>query len=88
VPKPPGRSPEFFYTGGIFQKLIYPFTFEQGWEEFFGALISASFMPDEDHPLYPNLERAARGVFARFSSEGRLQGEGATELYIGRPEEK
>jgi SAM-dependent methyltransferase len=86
VPKPPGRQPpEFFYPGGSFQKLIYPFSYEQSWEEFIGALISASFMPDEDHPLYPNLERAARGVFARFSRGGRLHGEGATELYIGQP---
>jgi ubiquinone/menaquinone biosynthesis C-methylase UbiE len=87
APKPPRKQPpEFFYTGGSFQKLIYPFTYEQGWEEFFGALISASFMPDEGHPLYPNLERAARGVFARFSRGGRLRGEGATELYIGQPD--
>ena len=86
APKQPAKQPpEFFYAGGSFQKLSFPFSYEQSWEEFLGALISASFMPDEDHPLYPNLERAARGVFARFSSEGRLQGEGATELYIGRP---
>lgn len=86
APKPPGRQPpEFFYPGGIFEKLIFKFSYEQSWEEFLGAMLSASFMPDEDHPLYPNLERAARSVFVRFSSEGRLQGEGATELYIGQP---
>ena len=41
-------------------------------------------MPDEEHPLYPNLERAARRVFDRFSSDGLLHVRGATELYLGQ----
>ena len=41
-------------------------------------------MPNEDHPLYPRLERAARQVFERFSANGWLESRGATELCIGK----
>ena len=41
-------------------------------------------MADEDHPLYANLERAARRVFDRFSSGGLLKVREATELYLGQ----
>ena len=80
----------FYFGNGPFQKLIYPFQFRQGWEEFFGALTSASFMPDEDHPLFIKLEAEAQKVFSRYSDNGTLYGKvnvrGETELFIGQPE--
>jgi hypothetical protein len=51
---------------------------------FIGALISTSFMPDEDHPLYPKFEFAARGVFERYASGDFLEVRGETELLIGQ----
>jgi hypothetical protein len=64
--------------------MIYPFTLQETWNSFIGSLCSASFMPDEDHPLYPKLERAARRVFDRFRRGDLLTVHGATELYLGQ----
>jgi SAM-dependent methyltransferase len=86
-----GVSPEFHFGSGSFERLVFPFIFQQDWETFFGSLTSASYMPDENHPLYPKLETAARAVFERFCmlcSDGvpRLPpAKGDTELIIGRP---
>ena len=57
---------------------------QEPWEAFIGSLISASDMPDEDHPLYANLERAARRVFDRFRSGDLLEVRGETELCLGQ----
>jgi len=81
----PERKPVSYYYGGAdFRHEIYPFTLQEPWEAFIGSLCSASYMPDEDHPLYPNLERAARRVFERFRSGDLLTVHGATELVLGR----
>ncbi len=74
----------FYYGGGHFHRSAFPFTLCETWEVFLGALISASYAPDEDHPLYPRFERGARDVFARFSSEGEITIHGETELYLGQ----
>jgi hypothetical protein len=80
------RKPVRYYYGDAgFQTMTYPFTLQENWETFIGALCSASFMPDEDHPLYPNLERAARRVFDRFCCGDLLTVHGATELHLGQP---
>jgi SAM-dependent methyltransferase len=86
-----GVAPEFHFGSGSFERLVFPFTFQQDWETFFGSLTSASYMPDEEHLLYPKLETAALAVFERFCilcSDGvpRLPpAKGETELVIGRP---
>jgi ubiquinone/menaquinone biosynthesis C-methylase UbiE len=80
--RPEGKLPGYYY-GGTFQTRTYPFVLQEPWAVFLGALLSASDMPDEDHPLYPALERAARRVFDRFSSDGLLQVRGETELCLG-----
>lgn len=80
----PKTAPPSFYFGGPFETLRFPFTFEQDWQAFIGAQCSASFTPDEDHPLYPRFETAARSVFDRFSEDGRRRVQGITELMIGR----
>jgi SAM-dependent methyltransferase len=83
--RPPERKPVSYYYGDAdFERRVYPFTLQEPWEAFIGSLCSASYMPDEDHPLYPNLERAARRVFDRLSSDGVLAVHGATELYLGQ----
>ncbi len=82
---PAFRRPEAFYFGvAQYQKLVFPFSYQQDWESFIGSLCSASYMPDEDHPAYPRFEKAARQVFDRFSHNGLLPGCGETELLIGQ----
>jgi SAM-dependent methyltransferase len=84
--RPPDKKPVGFYYGHeAFQTKTFPFLFQQNWEEFIGAQLTASYMPDEDHPLYRNLESAARRVFEDFSADGWLEVRGETELVIGQP---
>jgi hypothetical protein len=84
--RPPDKKPVGFYYGHeAFQTKTFAFSFRQDREGFIGALLTASYMPDEDHPLYKNLERAARRVFDEFSADGWLEVRGETELVIGQP---
>lgn len=84
--RPAARKPLcFFYGSDDFQRLTFSFTIQETWEEFMGALSSASYSPPEDSPLYAKLERAAREVFDRFGSAGLLAVHGATELCLGQP---
>ena len=76
---------DFYYGYENFQRIFFPFSFQQNWEEFIGSLTSASYMPDEESSLYKNLECSARNVFDKYSVDGRLTVEGETELYIGQP---
>ncbi len=83
---PPEQKDMNFYFGhDHFHQMTFPFSFQQGWEEFIGSLTSASYMPDDDNPLYSNLENAARKVFDKFSVDGWLTVCGETELYLGQP---
>jgi SAM-dependent methyltransferase len=75
---------EFYFGQGVFQSLRFPFTFQQGWEAFLGAQLSASYNPDPDQLLYPDFVAAARQVFERFSQDGWLRVEGETRLIVGR----
>jgi len=86
VTERPKEKPSRFYFGNDeFQTFVFPFAFQQGWEEFFGTLTTVSFMPDEDHPLFPKLETEAKKVFSQYSNHGCWKVEGETELIIGRP---
>ena len=85
VTERPKEQPARFYFGhDDYQTFVFPFAFQQKWAAFMGSLTSASFMPDENHPLYPKLEAAAKQVFAQFSEDGFWTVEGETELIIGR----
>lgn len=79
------KSPGFYFGHDNFRKMTFPFRFAQNWEEFIGALTTASYMPDEDHPLFRKLESNAREIFSKFSNEGYWMVEGETELIIGQP---
>jgi ubiquinone/menaquinone biosynthesis C-methylase UbiE len=82
----PKEKPTCFYFGNHdFQRFVFPFAFYQGWEEFIGSLTTTSFMPDEDHPLFPKLEIEARKIFSQYSDHGIWKVEGETELIIGQP---
>ena len=86
----PREKPAQFYFGhaGI-EKRVYPFQIQQTWEEFIGAITSASFMPNENHPLFNKFEREAKKIFSQYSNNGRVNGSlvvsGKTELIIGQP---
>jgi ubiquinone/menaquinone biosynthesis C-methylase UbiE len=82
--EPPGLHTPMAYYLAEMQEFSFSFSQSQDWEIFLGGLLSASYMPAEDHPAYPNLERAARTVFERFSRGGRLETSGVTDLWVGK----
>jgi SAM-dependent methyltransferase len=81
---PARKLVDYYYNNGDFMKMAFSFALQQTWAEFMGSLATASYMPDEDNPLYVNLENAAKRVFDRFSSDGVLDVHGTTELYLGQ----
>jgi ubiquinone/menaquinone biosynthesis C-methylase UbiE len=83
--RPREKPTRFFFGNDEFQRFVFPFVFRQGWEEFLGTLITVSFMPDEDHPLFPRLETEARKIFSQYSDRGSWKVEGETELIVGQP---
>jgi SAM-dependent methyltransferase len=84
IRRPESKPAGYYYGNADVRRTTYPFVLHETWEGFYGSLTSASDMPDEDHPLYATLERAARRVFERFSSGGLLEVHGQTELCLGR----
>ena len=81
-----GRSQpsSFYFRGSDYVKQDFPFTLQAGWEEFIGALSTASNAPDEGSPLYTDFERGARRAFEEFSSAQQIELHGATELVLGK----
>jgi SAM-dependent methyltransferase len=84
IRRPESKPASYYYGSAPFDTMTFSFVLHETWEGFFGSLASASDMPDEDHPLYATLERAARRVFDRFSFGGLLEVRGETELCLGR----
>jgi ubiquinone/menaquinone biosynthesis C-methylase UbiE len=76
-------TPISFYFGNDFLQQTYPFTYQQTFEQFLGALSSASYAPDEGNPWYPEFTRQAREVFEHFARNGLLASHGVTELSLG-----
>ncbi|MBN1584192.1 MAG: class I SAM-dependent methyltransferase [Anaerolineae bacterium] len=79
-----GTPLSFYYGSDSVPKQSFAFTTQRTWEQFIGSLLSASFVPDETSPLYPDFERAAKEVFDRFSSGGVVVSPAATELCLGQ----
>jgi ubiquinone/menaquinone biosynthesis C-methylase UbiE len=82
--RPEQKPMSFYYGHEDIHQMTYGFDEEQNWEEFIGSLLSASYMPDESHPLYRKLPRASRAVFDEFSEDGELRVRGQTVLTIGQ----
>jgi len=79
------KTPLSFYFGGDdFITLIFPEIISETWQEFFGRQCSVSSAPVETHPLYPNFKKAAQEIFQKFSVNGCLSVEIATELHVGQ----
>ena len=83
--RPKEVPPRFYFGNDDFQTFVFPFAFQQEWEEFLGTLTTVSFMPDDEHPLFPKLETDAKKVFSQYSNHGYWKVEGETELIMGRP---
>jgi ubiquinone/menaquinone biosynthesis C-methylase UbiE len=83
--RPKEKPVRFYFGNDDFRTFTFPFQFNQTYEEFISGVTSASFMPDEDHPLFNKLEKQARQVFAEYSQDGYWLLEGETELIIGQP---
>lgn len=79
-----GTPSSFYYGGSDYLKYTFDFTTRATWEEFFGALSTASYAPDEGSPYHPAFEAAARQVFERFNTGGLMVSHGVTELNLGQ----
>lgn len=79
-------APGFYFGAAEPRTLAFPFTIQQDWPTFIGALLSTSFMPDEDDPCYPRFEQAARDIFFQHSQDGVRTVHGVTTLVIGQPD--
>jgi ubiquinone/menaquinone biosynthesis C-methylase UbiE len=78
------RKPvDFYYGSSTYRQFVFPFSFQQGWEGFFGSLCSTSYMPDESHPCYPSFEKAVRAVFDQYCPNGIMSVCGNTQVCIG-----
>lgn len=80
VDVPPG----YYFGPGEFERFTFPFSYQQTWEAFLGALLSASYTPAPEQAGYAAFVAAAREVFDRFAVDGLLPGQGVTELLLGR----
>ncbi len=74
----------YYYGNGRFQRIRVPFVLREGWERFFGSLLSTSGMPDESNPNFSRMERAARRVFDNFGGNNSIELHGVTEVFLGQ----
>jgi SAM-dependent methyltransferase len=74
----------FYFGGDDFLQESYSFSKPETWEQFFGSHCTASYAPDENSPLFPRFERAARAAFDHFSVDGLVVSQVETKLYIGK----
>ena len=77
----------FYYGNDDYLKQTFEFTMQDTWEEFIGGISTASYVPDEESPLYADFECGAKKIFDRFSTVGLLILHGVTELCLGQIEE-
>ncbi len=75
---------EFYFGHGDFQRLRFPASVRESWEEFFGRLCSFAVAPTPSHPRFAAFQQAAHEVFDRFRSGEFLTVPLATELFLGR----
>jgi ubiquinone/menaquinone biosynthesis C-methylase UbiE len=75
---------EFYFTGKGYHKKTYPFTSILSWEDFLGAISTASYAPDEGTSVYLNFKKQARDIYNRFRKSDHLEMKGETEVYLGQ----
>jgi SAM-dependent methyltransferase len=81
------RQPVDYYFGHAgYSRHTFPFSYRQDWDAFLGSLLTTSYAPDENHPLFDQYCRHARQVFEQFAPDGWLESSGETELLLGQVE--
>lgn len=79
------REPRHFYfEDGEYFKQTFPIQSQLSWENFIGAITTASYAPDNGTMAYTLFEKAARRVFNNFQVGNRVTIQGITELYLGQ----
>ena len=81
-----GKSkPRSFYFGdGKFVRKEYSNRSQGSWEEFLGAISTASYAPDVGSALYEDFVKKAKSVFDEFSINNVVDMSSVTEVYIGQ----
>ncbi|PKO19169.1 MAG: hypothetical protein CVU39_01055 [Chloroflexi bacterium HGW-Chloroflexi-10] len=73
-----------YFQAATLQQFTFSFALNQSWETVWGALTSASFIPDESHQAYPLLYTKTAELFFQFAVNNKLQQTVQTELLIGK----
>lgn len=76
---------DHFFSGGLYQRKVFPFSFKHGWPEFIGVLSTVSYMPPPEDSRFIAIKKQARLLYDQFTSDGMLLVKGQTELLLGRP---
>lgn len=82
----PPQSPDFYFGHARYTCQTFQFTQRQDWPAFLGGLLTASYSPEVDHPLFETYCRKARQVFDQLAPGGWLDSTGETELILGQVE--
>ncbi|MBE0699175.1 MAG: class I SAM-dependent methyltransferase, partial [Anaerolineaceae bacterium] len=67
------KKVEYYYDQENIESEQFPFTIHQDWDAFLGGLTSASFVPEEAHPLFNRYREEARKVFEQFAVDECLE---------------
>lgn len=70
---------EFFETE--YNRATFPNAQEFDFAGLLGRLLSSSYMPPEDHPTFPALEKELKSVFAKHSEKDRIRVFYDTNIY-------
>ena len=73
------RLGDFFQTG--YSSATFPNVQVFDFSGLRGRLLSASYMPAEDHPTFPSLEKELRGLFTKHSENDRIKVFYDTNIY-------
>jgi SAM-dependent methyltransferase len=80
-----GDSHADYYFGiGNGNKMHFPQTWQESWEEFIGGILSDSHSPDDTHPAFQRFVSTVQKVYDQFCDESSLQVLGGTDLVIGK----
>lgn len=73
-----------FYEPNSFKKFILNYKQHFKLEGLIGRIISSSYMPNIDHPNFPQLKNAIVSLFNKYEQNGIVTFAYNTNLYIGR----
>ena len=74
---------EEFYAPNKFNKFVLDYEQQFDLEVLIGRIISSSYMPNLDHPNFPQLKNAIVSLFNKYEQNGIVTFAYNTNLYIG-----